>query len=209
MFVRYFVPSLRVLSSGAEEDALWRLSLLPPGGGDAVVDKGKGSCGLCCSCCSCCRWWCPTWRSCWVDDDPIRTGAADVDAMSELLEAAALAAAAAAVAAAAAAATPGRDEEVSEEAGAAPGPPPEGAPSDDGSTGCPALRRILLMEETDGMELGSQARCATSCSRISQAKRAGFSAFTRRIRLTTDGVATCCWRTKQERKFIHVYRVFP
>lgn len=61
-----------------------------------------------------------------------------------------------------------------------------------GSVGCPALRRILLMEDTEGMLLGSHTRCAVSWSRISQAKSAGFSVFRRRMRFTTDGVATCC-----------------
>lgn len=60
-----------------------------------------------------------------------------------------------------------------------------------GSGGWPALRKIRLMDETDGMELGSQTLWARSWSRISHAKRPGLSVLRRKIRLTTDGVATC------------------
>lgn len=60
-----------------------------------------------------------------------------------------------------------------------------------GSTACPALRRILLMELTEGMLLGSVTLCESKVSLISQANMAGFSDLTRRIRFTTEGVATC------------------
>ena len=59
------------------------------------------------------------------------------------------------------------------------------------ATSWPAFLRILLMEETEGMEAGSQTRWASSCSRISQANTAGFSVFSRMMRFTTLGVATC------------------
>ena len=61
------------------------------------------------------------------------------------------------------------------------------------SVGWPAFLRIRLMEETEGMLFGSQIRCPSSWSLISQANKAGFSDFNRRILLTTDGVATCCY----------------
>ncbi len=68
---------------------------------------------------------------------------------------------------------------------------PEGGGGGVGSTGCPAFLSILLMELTEGMLLGSETLCASSWSRISQANMAGFSDLTRRMRFTTDGVATC------------------
>ena len=65
------------------------------------------------------------------------------------------------------------------------------------SVGWPAFLRIRLMEETEGMLFGSQIRCPNSWSLISQANKAGFSDFNRRILLTTDGVATCCYWQKK------------
>ena len=52
--------------------------------------------------------------------------------------------------------------------------------------------RILLMEDTEGMEAGSHTRWASSCSRISHANRPGLSVLMRMILFTTEGVATCC-----------------
>ena len=70
--------------------------------------------------------------------------------------------------------------------------------------------RILLMEETEGMEAGSHTLWESSCSLISQANipgrqgkvylvhicsysfAPGLSVFSRMILFTTDGVATCC-----------------
>ena len=72
--------------------------------------------------------------------------------------------------------------------------------------------RILLMEETEGMEAGSHTLWESSCSLISQANipatsfiawslvtgqvvslsSPGLSVFSRMILFTTDGVATCC-----------------
>ena len=60
-----------------------------------------------------------------------------------------------------------------------------------GSGGCPALRRILFMDDTEGIEFGSQIRWANNWSLISQANKLGLSDFSLKIRLTTDGVATC------------------
>ena len=73
------------------------------------------------------------------------------------------------------------------------------------SVGWPAFLRIRLMEETDGMLFGSQIRCPSSWSLISQANKAGFSDFNRRILLTTDGVATCCYWYK---KFEYIQTIF-
>ena len=58
-------------------------------------------------------------------------------------------------------------------------------------TSCPAFLKILLIEETDGIEAGSQTLCANNCSRISQANIPGLSVFIRIILFTTEGVATC------------------
>ena len=70
--------------------------------------------------------------------------------------------------------------------------------------------RILLMEETEGMEAGSHTLWESNCSLISQANipgrqgevylvhicsccfAPGLSVFSRMILFTTDGVATCC-----------------
>lgn len=60
-----------------------------------------------------------------------------------------------------------------------------------GSGGCPALRRILFIDDTEGIEFGSQIRWANNWSLISQANKLGLSDFSLKIRLTTDGVATC------------------
>ena len=51
---------------------------------------------------------------------------------------------------------------------------------------------ILLMDDTDGMVAGSQTLWLIRMSLISQAKSAGCSPFSRIIRFTTEGVATCC-----------------
>ena len=68
---------------------------------------------------------------------------------------------------------------------------PEVAWVTSGSGGCPALRRILFMDDTEGIEFGSQIRWANNWSLISQANKLGLSDFSLKIRLTTDGVATC------------------
>ena len=69
---------------------------------------------------------------------------------------------------------------------------PEGFVLVSWSVGCPAFRSIRLIEDTDGILFGSQIRCPSNWSRISHANKAGFSDFNLSIRLTTDGVATCC-----------------
>lgn len=56
----------------------------------------------------------------------------------------------------------------------------------------PPLRRIRFTELTDGIVFGSQMRCDSNWSRISQANMPGFSCLKRRIFFTTVGVATCC-----------------
>ena len=68
---------------------------------------------------------------------------------------------------------------------------PADVPWTSGSGGCPAFRKIRFIDETDGIEFGSQILCANNWSRISHAKRLGLSDFNLRIRFTTDGVATC------------------
>ena len=60
-----------------------------------------------------------------------------------------------------------------------------------GSGGWPAFLKILLIDDTDGIEFGSHTLWASNWSRISQANKPGLSVFKRRIRFTTDGVATC------------------
>jgi hypothetical protein len=60
-----------------------------------------------------------------------------------------------------------------------------------GSAGWPALRKIRFMDDTEGIELGSQTLCANNWSRISHANNPGLSDFKRKILFTTDGVATC------------------
>jgi hypothetical protein len=66
-----------------------------------------------------------------------------------------------------------------------------------GSGGCPAFLKILLIEDTDGIEFGSQTLWAKSWSLISQANKPGLSVFSRSILLTTDGVATCYKKTTE------------
>ena len=84
---------------------------------------------------------------------------------------------------------------------------PADVPWTSGSGGCPAFRKIRFIDETDGIEFGSQIPCANNWSRISHAKRLGLSDFNLRIRLTTDGVATC-WNVlfggKQEQTFENI-----
>ena len=63
-----------------------------------------------------------------------------------------------------------------------------------GSGGWPAFRSIRLIDETEGIEFGSQILWANNWSLISQANKLGLSDLSLNILLTTDGVATC-WKS--------------